>query len=160
MTLRDKPNARYFKGSLGFDLYAMLESGGFMNTSDIVVAIDAEIAQLQKVKALLTGTDLTTKRKPGRPAGVAASNKATSFNPVEFAKKIKRRSMSAEGRAKIAAAQKARWAKSRKVAKKAVHKAASGPAKKAVTANAVDRKTAQVKKATQLKAETAATPAS
>ena len=29
----------------------MLESGGFMNTSDIVFAIDAEIMQLQKVKA-------------------------------------------------------------------------------------------------------------
>jgi hypothetical protein len=125
----------------------MLESGGFMNTSDIVVAIDAEIAQLQKVKALLKGTDLTTKRKRGRPAGGAASNKATSFNPVEFVRTIKRRSMSAEGRAKIAAAQRARWAKSKRVANKAVHKAASGPAKKAVTANAVDRKTTQVKKA-------------
>ncbi len=136
-----------------------------MNTSDIVVAIDAEIAQLQKVKALLTGTDLTTKRKPGRPAGVAAPNKATSFNPVEVAKKTRRRTMSAEGRAKIAAAQKARWAKSKRVAKKTAHKAASVPAKKAVTAKAVDRKTAQVKKAsvvkksTQSKAETAATPA-
>ncbi len=137
-----------------------------MNTNDIVVAIDAEIAQLQKVKTLLTGTDLTTKRKPGRTAGVAAPNKATSFNPVEFAKKTKRRTMSAEGRAKIAAAQKARWAKSKRVAKKAAHKAASVPAKKLVTAKAVDRKTAPVKKASvvkksmQLKAEIAATPAS
>jgi hypothetical protein len=137
-----------------------------MNRNDIVVAIDAEIAQLQKVKTLLTGTDLTRKRKPGRPAGVAASNKATSFNPVEFAKKTKRRTMSAEGRAKIAAAQKARWAKSRRVAKKTAHKAASGPRKKMVTAKAVGRKTAQVKKvgvakkSTQLKAGTAATPAS
>ncbi|WP_207231899.1 hypothetical protein [Edaphobacter modestus] len=137
-----------------------------MNTSDIVLAIDAEITQLQKVKALLTDTDLTTKRKPGRPAGVAMPNKATSFNPVEFAKKPKRRTMSAEGRAKIAAAQKARWAKSKRVAKKAAHKAASIPAKKAVTAKAVDRKTAQVKKARvvkkskQPKAEAPATSAS
>jgi hypothetical protein len=52
-----------------------------MNTRDIVLGIDAEIAQLQKVEVLLTGTDLTTKRKAGRPA---APNKATSFNPVEF----------------------------------------------------------------------------
>jgi hypothetical protein len=109
-----------------------------MNTSDIVLAIDAEIAQLEKVKVLLTGTDLTTKRKPGRPA---AANKATSFNPAEFAKTAKQRTMSAEGRAKIAAAQKARWAKSKRVAKKA----ASIPDKKAVE-KAVDRKTAQVKK--------------
>jgi len=97
-----------------------------MNTSDIVLAIDAEIAQLQKVKALLTGTDVTTKRKPGRPA---APNKATRFNPVEFAKKTKRRTMSAEGRAKIAAAQKARWAKSKKLAKKTLGKFAAVPAK-------------------------------
>ncbi len=137
-----------------------------MNTSDIVLAIDAEITQLQKVKALLTDTDLTTKQRPGRPVGVAAPNRATSFNPVEFAKKPNRRTMSAEGRAKIAAAQKARWAKSKRVATNAAHKAASKPAKKAVIAKAVDRKTAQVKKARivkkskQSKAESPATPAS
>jgi hypothetical protein len=143
----------------------MLESGGFMDTNDIVLAIDAEIAQLQKVKALLTGTDVAMKRKPGRPAGASAP--ATSFNPVEFAEKPeKRRTMSTEGRAKIAAAQKARWAKSKRAAKKASRKAASAPPKKAVTAKPVTRKTAQVKKAvavkkpTKSKAETAATPAS
>ena len=112
-----------------------------MKTSDIVFAIDAEIAQLQKVKALLAGTSLTTKRKPGRPAGAGAPNKATSFNPVNFAKKSTRRTMSVEGRAKIAAAQRARWAKSKRVAKKT----ASAPASKAVTAKAIVRKTAQVK---------------
>jgi hypothetical protein len=145
----------------------MLESGGFMNTSDIVLAIDAEIAQLQKVKALLTGTGLTMKRKSGRPAGAAAPNKATSFNPVKSAEKPeKRRTMSAEGRAKIAAAQKARWAKSKRAAKKAAHKVASAPAKKAVTAKTVARKTAQVKKAGVVKksalpkAETTVTSAS
>jgi hypothetical protein len=109
-----------------------------MNTSDIVLAIDVEIAQLQKVKVLLTGTDLTTKRKPGR---TSAANKATSLNPAEFANAAKRRTMSAEGRAKIAAAQKARWAKSKRLAKKAARKAASIPDKKAI-----DRKTALVNK--------------
>lgn len=112
-----------------------------MNISDIVLAIDAQIAQLQKVKALLAGTDLATKRKPGRPAGASAPNKATSFNPVGLAKKSKRRTMSAAGRAKIAAAQKARWAKSKKAAKKT----ASAPANKTVAAEAIARKTAQVK---------------
>jgi len=138
-----------------------------MHTSDIVLAIDAEIAQLQKVKALLTGTELTVKRKPGRPDGASAPNKATSFNPLKFAKKTeKRRTMSAEGRAKIAAAQKARWAKSKRAAKKAARKAASAPAKKAVSAKTVARKTAQLKQTVALKkpakskAETAATPAS
>jgi hypothetical protein len=144
----------------------MLDSGGFMNTSDIVLAIDAEIVLLQTVKALLTGAELVTKRKPGRPAGASAPNKATSFNPVEFAKKPeKRRTLSAEGRAKIAAAQKARWAKSKRAAERAAHKAASSPAKKAGTAKTVARKTAQVKKAgvvkksAQPKAETAIAPA-
>jgi hypothetical protein len=145
----------------------MLESGGFMNTNHIVLAIDAEIAQLQKAKALLTGTDITAKRKPGRPAGASAPSKATSFNPVEIADKPeKRRTMSAAGRAKIAAAQKARWAKSKRVAKKVARKAASAPAKKTVTAKSVARKTTQRKKAVsvkrpaQPKAETATTPAS
>jgi hypothetical protein len=137
-----------------------------MNTSDIVVAIDAEIAQLQKVKELLTGIDSSTKRKPGRPAGVPSSKNATTFNPMESAKKAKRRTLSAEGRARIAAAQKARWDKSKRVAKKPTHKTASGPTKKAVTAKAVNRKTAQVKKtrvvkkSAQPKADAAATPTS
>src|SRR5260370_123486 len=130
----------------------MLDSGGFMNTSDIVLAIDAEIAQLQKVKALLTGTGITVKRKPGRPTGVSAHKKATSFNPVEFAEKPgKRRTMSAEGRAKIAEAQKARWAQSKRAAKKSARKGASAPAKKASPAKAVARKTAQGKKAVAVK---------
>lgn len=85
-----------------------------MNTRDIVLAIDTEIAQLQKVKALLVGIDFTTKRKPGRPAGVGAPNNAINFNPAEFARKPKRHTLSAEGRAKIVAAQRARWAKSKK----------------------------------------------
>jgi hypothetical protein len=143
----------------------MLGSGGFMNISDIIFAIDAEIEQLQKVKALLADTDLT-KRKPGRPAGAGAANKATRFNPVEFAKKSTRRIMSAEGRAKIAAAQRARWAKSKKVAKKTAHKAASALPKKIETAKAIARKPAQVKnsrivkKSARPKPETAKSPAS
>lgn len=45
----------------------MLENGGFMNTNDIVLAIYAEIAQLQKMRALLTDPDLAVKRRPDRP---------------------------------------------------------------------------------------------
>ena len=105
--------------------------GGFMNISDIVLAIDAEITQLQKVKALLTDTDTTVKRKLGRPAFSSSPNKTTSFNSAEFAEKpAKRRTMSAEGRAKIAAAQKARWAKSKKTAKRATRKASTTSAEK------------------------------
>jgi hypothetical protein len=66
---------------------------------DILALIDAEIAQLQQARALITGT--TAKRKPGRPVGTGK----------------KRRKMSAEGRARIVAAVKARWARQKKTAK-------------------------------------------
>jgi hypothetical protein len=86
--------------------------GGFMNTNDIILTIDAEISRLQQAKVLLTDTSSLTpaKRKPGRPATTSGSGKATSFNPADFAAKPrKRRGMSAAGRARIAAAQKVRW---------------------------------------------------
>jgi hypothetical protein len=85
-----------------------------MNTNDIILTIDAEISRLQRAKALLTDT-FTAKRKPGRPAAASASGKATSFNPAEFDTRPRKRvGMSAAGRARIAAAQKARWARFKK----------------------------------------------
>jgi hypothetical protein len=101
-------------GQLGYAL-----EGGFMNTNDIILTIDAEISRLQQAKALLTDTSSPTpaKRKPGRPATTSESGKATSFNPADFdANPRKRRGMSAAGRARIAAAQKARWARFKKAA--------------------------------------------
>ena len=88
-----------------------------MNTNDIVSTIEAEISRLQQAKALLSDTSSVThaKRKPGWPAATTASGKAYSFNPAQFdAKPRKRRALSAEARARIAAAQKARWAKFKK----------------------------------------------
>jgi hypothetical protein len=99
-------------GQVGYAL-----EGGFMNTNDILLTIDAEILRLQQAKALLTNTSNLThaRRKPGRPANASRSGKATSFNPADFdAKPRKRRGMSAAGRARIAAAQKARWARFKK----------------------------------------------
>ncbi|MEA2257808.1 MAG: hypothetical protein QOJ51_633 [Acidobacteriaceae bacterium] len=70
-----------------------------MDTVQIVQAIDAEIERLSKARALLTGHTGTLKR--GRaPRGDA---------PVP-----KRGKISAEGRARIAAAQKTRWAKAKR----------------------------------------------
>ncbi|MEA3006655.1 MAG: hypothetical protein QOI94_1924 [Acidobacteriaceae bacterium] len=40
-------------GQVGYAL-----EGGFMNTNDIVLAIDAEISRLQQAKALLTDTPM------------------------------------------------------------------------------------------------------
>jgi hypothetical protein len=121
-----------------------------MNTNDMVVEIDAEISRLQQAKALLAGTDTTVKRKPGRPAAASSPNKATSFNPTEFTKTPqKRRILSADTRAKIAEAQKKRWAETRKAEKKAARKTASAPTKKAATKKTIARKT--VKKAVATK---------
>jgi hypothetical protein len=74
-----------------------------MNTSEVLRHINEEIARLQQVRALLTGEQ--TKRKPGRPS-----------KPAKKAPAAKKRTISAEGRARIAAAQKARWAKASKAA--------------------------------------------
>jgi hypothetical protein len=78
---------------------------------DIISEIDAEIARLEQAKQLLSGT--TPKRGPGRPplkSGIKAAPKKKRFR------------MSPEARARIAAAQRARWAK----AKKATGKTATG----------------------------------
>lgn len=90
-----------------------------MNTEAIIEQIDAEISKLQQAKVLLTGaTAISTKRSPGRP-------KATNATPKPVAA---RRVMSAEGKAKIAEAQRARWAKSKRRDKRAA-KAAAAPVK-------------------------------
>jgi hypothetical protein len=76
-----------------------------MNTSEILAHIDDEIDRLQKVKALLTGN------LDNRKSSTALAPKAT-----KKAAPAKKQMMSAEGRARIAAAQKARWAKARRAA--------------------------------------------
>jgi hypothetical protein len=72
-----------------------------MDTSEILQTIDAEIARLERARALLNGHTAPVKR--GRPT---SSTGITTTKP--------RRKMSPEARAKIAAAQKARWAKAKK----------------------------------------------
>lgn len=79
-----------------------------MNITQLIAAIDAEIERLARVKKILSDSSGTTQNRRGRPKNVAALA-ATS--------KPKRR-LSAEARAKIAAAQKARWAKARKGTKR------------------------------------------
>jgi hypothetical protein len=67
-----------------------------METTQILAEIDAEIRKLQDVRALLAGNN--SHPRPGRPPK-------------------KKRTLSPEARAKIAAAQRARWAKQKKAAK-------------------------------------------
>ena len=66
-----------------------------MDTAAIIEQIDAEIERLEKVKALLTGETIAARR--GRPPGSGM-----------------KRTLSPEARAKIAAAQKKRWAKAKR----------------------------------------------
>ena len=84
-----------------------------MALKDIVSLIDAEIATLKEARALLAAGSAVTvaKRKPGRPPKVASSS------PIASPQK-KKRVLSPEGRARIAAAAKKRWAAKKKAAAK------------------------------------------
>lgn len=88
-----------------------------MNRTDILHALDTEIDRLQQARTLLADAPdvipeaVAARRGPGRPKG---ATKAPAKAPA-----AKKRTMSPEGRARIAAAQKARWAKLHKPAKKA-----------------------------------------
>jgi len=68
-----------------------------MDTAQLVSEIDSEIARLQQARTLLAGVGSATHAKSTR----------------------KKRTLSPEARARIAAAQKRRWAKQKGTAKKA-----------------------------------------
>jgi hypothetical protein len=74
-----------------------------MNLNSIVAEIDAEISKLQQARRLL--------------AGLTAAGTTSSGTTNAVLKGRKRKKMSAAARAKISAAQKKRWAKT-KYAKK------------------------------------------
>jgi len=84
-----------------------------MGVSEILAAIDQEIAQLQQARALLSGgTAPVVKRKAGRPRKSAAV-------VIPAAKPAKRkRNLSPEGRKRIAEAVKKRWAAQKAAAAK------------------------------------------
>jgi hypothetical protein len=86
--------------------------GGNMNTEEIIEQIDAEIAKLKQAKDLLKGIDSPVKLGAGRPKKEAPVSRI-------IAVKSTKRGLSPEGRARIAAASKARWAKARKAKKSA-----------------------------------------
>jgi hypothetical protein len=81
-----------------------------MDTNEIIAQIDSEIARLEHVKSILSSTTATTATKAKR-----GPKPKTALTPIT----IKKRTLSPEARARIVAAQKARWAKVRKAAKAA-----------------------------------------
>jgi hypothetical protein len=87
-----------------------------MSIANLIFEIDAEITKLQQVRTLLAGTASLAPKKRGRPAGTVKVVK-TVAKPAKVAKKTKR-NLSPEGRARIAAAAKARWAAKKQAAKK------------------------------------------
>jgi hypothetical protein len=78
----------------------------------ILSEIDAQIALLKQVKALLSSAGTTAiKRKPGRPSKTAAIVVPVAQTPK------KRKKMSADGRERVRQAQIKRWAAVRRAAK-------------------------------------------
>lgn len=73
-----------------------------MNLEDMVAALGAEIGRLRQARALLSDLEAAPSARRGRPKSAAASDQPPT-RP--------KRNLSPEARARIAAAQKARWAK-------------------------------------------------
>lgn len=82
-----------------------------MQSSQLIAAIDEEIDRLHQARVLLMGHGAVPVKR-----GRKATKSATAFPFAARSAKParKRRRLSAEGRAKIAAAQKARWARIKK----------------------------------------------
>jgi hypothetical protein len=113
---------------------------GRMDTTELLSAIDSEIATLEQARALLAGQYGHSSRtvKPAKKSTMSAAVRArigaatkarwaagkmgkqsqSRTRKAEAGPAKKKHTMSAAGRARIAAAQKARWAKL-KAAKKA-----------------------------------------
>jgi hypothetical protein len=72
-----------------------------MNVNEIATALDAEIARLQQARDAIAGIFGDTKLR-GKP-------------PASRSIKAKKRTLSAAGREKIAAAQRKRWAKQKQI---------------------------------------------
>ncbi len=76
-----------------------------MTTEEILLHIDAEISRLTEARDLIGGTVRSKVSRSPRKSGLAA--------PKPRAQRTKR-VISPEGRARIAAAQKLRWAKQKR----------------------------------------------
>ncbi len=97
-----------------------------MNSQTIIEQIDSEISRLQQIRELLQNTEV----KHGSNRSVAS--KVVSRDP---AVKPAKRAMSDEAKASIAAAQKKRWAKSKRAEKKAAKVKVAQPVKRKALAS-------------------------
>ena len=76
-----------------------------MNVQDIVVRLDQEISRLRQARDILTPLTVENPRGPFRPRGITSTHPA-AVTP----EKTPKRQLTAEGKRRIAEAQKARWA--------------------------------------------------
>lgn len=114
-----------------------------MNTNDIVKALDSEISRLRQVRDLLSeqgnnratrrnnqaskaDSDETAPKKRGRPFG--SKNSAAAIAREQLSPR--QAGMSPEGKERIAAAQRKRWAGQKAAAKKATRVAAKAASDK------------------------------
>lgn len=88
-----------------------------MTIDEILESLDGEIARLREARALLAGVEVQAKRGPGREEKTALGAVMQQIDAAP-----KKRMMSAEGRERIAAAQRERWAKKNAIAAKAARK--------------------------------------
>ncbi len=121
-----------------------------MQTSEIIATIDSEIERLRQAKTLLLGAAEAPAKRRGRPRG-SAHHDSSAHQPLKA--KTTKRSLSAEGKARIAAAQKARWAAKRKNEKPA-SKTVKGTATKATTRKAAKKKARTMPAKKRVAAET------
>ena len=124
-----------------------------MNINDIVEALDSEISRLRQVRNLLSGQESNsgsaskednsasvTPKKRGRPPG--SKSKAAPIATEQL--KPQRAELSPAAKERIAAAQRARWAK-----QKATDKKASRTATKAASGKVAQRDTSKSLPATK-----------
>ena len=117
-----------WKGREGFRGFAQGEE--YMDVQAIIDDIDRQFAQMRRVRELFVSImegDAPPAKRPGRPKEPA--NKATEKGATAPKKAIKpgKRTMSAEAKAHIAAAQKARWAAQKQAQEPATRKYAAKP---------------------------------
>lgn len=125
-----------------------------MEMHEIVDQLDAHIEQLRKVRSLLADTAAPIRQKPGRPLGSGKALPPAKVNAVGAGKVADKpspaRTLSAATRQRIAAAQKARWAKfkaaPKKVARNPVRKTEATAVAKHTNSKTAAPKTAPVKR--------------
>ncbi len=112
-----------------------------MNVSGMLDDLNREIARLTHIRDLLGETTASVKPGPGRPKGPGKKDVARSSEAAPT-----RRTLSAEAREKIAAAQRKRWAAGKKAGRSALTTAKS-PLAKAPAAKKSAKKAVPSKKA-------------